>query len=438
MGDKPLYRVGVAGLDPRDVRLIEIVFRHSQYNRYEFRLADVARGEPFDLLIANALDPAGQQAGTAARERGVPAPVIEALPRGAPSSARHAISIDRLTLQLLPILNRVVELELRGEAAAGAARGPQPARPADVAADRTQQAPGSAPPSAPALPGGRESAAGTAPAMQVQPPIVAAQPTRSAPARAPESADAAWQAAATAPHAGAAAERSRPATGTAGGAVAQPAAAVPAPGAPKGAAAPSTSGAREPAGSERPRPMPAEPAAPRSNLVPFPAASVADAQAAPRLRVLVVDDSPTVRRQLTVAFDRLGLGCETVASAAQALERLAREHFDLALVDVVMPDADGYKLTREIKRDKRLRQMPVIILTSRSSPFDLARGALAGCDAYLSKPVPFRALEAAVVKQLRKSLAIDDLTGYMRTTTGTTPGSGGGRTESRLGRFFRR
>ena len=40
MGDKPVFRVGVAGLDARELRLIDIVFRHSRYNRYEFRLVD--------------------------------------------------------------------------------------------------------------------------------------------------------------------------------------------------------------------------------------------------------------------------------------------------------------------------------------------------------------------------------------------------------------
>jgi len=179
-------------------------------------------------------------------------------------------------------------------------------------------------------------------------------------------------------------------------------------------------------------------AADPAKLVRFPGgAGPASPGADRRLRVLVVDDSPTVRRQLMVALDRLGLACETVESAARALERLAERHFDLALVDVVMPDADGYKLTRDIKRDKRLRQMPVIILTSRSSPFDLARGALSGCDAYLSKPVPFRALEAAVVKQLRRSLAIDDLAAL---TQGVQTGDPDDqpRAESRLARLFRR
>jgi DNA-binding response OmpR family regulator len=150
-------------------------------------------------------------------------------------------------------------------------------------------------------------------------------------------------------------------------------------------------------------------AAATSNLVAFPRSPEL---AAPRIRVLVVDDSPTVRQQLSIAFARMNVLCDTVASADEALARLPETHYDLVLVDVVMPGVDGYKLTRQIRR--RHRGVPVIILTSRSSPFDLARGALAGCNSYLVKPVPLRQLEAAVVKQLRKSLAIDDLAGLLR------------------------
>lgn len=152
-----------------------------------------------------------------------------------------------------------------------------------------------------------------------------------------------------------------------------------------------------------------------------PAALAATAGARLPAHALVIDDSPTVRQQLTIAFERMGMACETAANAQAALARLAQQHFDLALVDVIMPEMDGYKLTREIKRNKRTRQLPVIILTSKSSPFDLARGALAGCDSFLSKPVPLKALEAAVVKHLRKSLAIDDLSSLLRPLSAAPP-----------------
>ncbi|MBK8764120.1 MAG: hypothetical protein IPM01_05660 [Burkholderiaceae bacterium] len=112
MEEKPLFRVGAAGLDPRDSRLIEIVFKHSQYNKYEYQLTTSLEHGAVDILIVNSVEPEGLQALALIRSSGRTIPVIAAVPRGSPSSARHAISIDRLTLQLLPILNRVVELEL--------------------------------------------------------------------------------------------------------------------------------------------------------------------------------------------------------------------------------------------------------------------------------------------------------------------------------------
>jgi len=71
-------------------------------------------------------------------------------------------------------------------------------------------------------------------------------------------------------------------------------------------------------------------------------------------------------------------------------------------VDVMMPVMDGYQLTRAIKRDPATRAIPVVILTSRSSPFDLARGALAGCNRYLVKPVALQSLRDTVLRHLRK------------------------------------
>lgn len=121
-----------------------------------------------------------------------------------------------------------------------------------------------------------------------------------------------------------------------------------------------------------------------------------------RPRALIVDDSPTVRRQLSLALNRIGLDGEAVASASEALDVLSMRSYELMLADVVMPGLDGYQLTRKVRRDRGLRAMPVILLTSRSSPFDLARGALAGCNSYLVKPVSMQTLHETVQRQLRR------------------------------------
>jgi len=127
-----------------------------------------------------------------------------------------------------------------------------------------------------------------------------------------------------------------------------------------------------------------------------------------RPRVLVVDDSPTVRRQLGTALHQMGIDCEAVSSAQEALERLGMRRYELVMADVVMPDMDGYRMTRLIKKNRSLRGMPVVILTSRSSPFDLARGALAGCNSYLVKPVTLQSLRDTVMKHLRRVARRED------------------------------
>jgi len=129
---------------------------------------------------------------------------------------------------------------------------------------------------------------------------------------------------------------------------------------------------------------------------------VADHGERRRPRALIVDDSPTVRRQLSLALHQIGLDSEAVASAREALDVLAMRRYEMVLADVVMPDMDGYRLTRTIKRNRALRGMPVVILTSRSSPFDLARGALAGCNSYLVKPVSMQSLRDTVQRHLKK------------------------------------
>lgn len=167
-------------------------------------------------------------------------------------------------------------------------------------------------------------------------------------------------------------------------------------GAPAAARQPMASGPAGAGGDGRER-LPAAPSEAGSGQTEVPAAR--------RPRVLVVDDSPTVRRQLAVALHRMGLDCEGVNSAREALETLAVRRYELVFVDVIMPEIDGYRLTREIKRNKVLKPMPVVILTSRSSPFDLARGALAGCDSYLVKPVSMQALRETVARHLQRGPA---------------------------------
>ncbi len=127
----------------------------------------------------------------------------------------------------------------------------------------------------------------------------------------------------------------------------------------------------------------------------------------PALTALVVDDSLTVREQLRQALDRLGIACDQAENAEAAMAMLEKRVYDLAFLDVVMPGTDGYELCRKIKHNPYMRGMPVLMLTSRSSPFDRARGALSGCDTYLTKPITWDTFRQAVDTSLLKHFRND-------------------------------
>ncbi|HVJ61494.1 MAG TPA: response regulator [Tahibacter sp.] len=142
------------------------------------------------------------------------------------------------------------------------------------------------------------------------------------------------------------------------------------------------------------------PAAAASGAVPGAAREAAPA--ATNLRALILDDSITVRNQIEAALHALGIDADGAASWDAAHERIERTKYDLMFLDVIMPGIDGYEVCRRLRRNAPTRQLPVIMLTSRSSTFDRARGALAGCDVYLIKPIDLRAFHQAVNKIVAK------------------------------------
>jgi len=113
----------------------------------------------------------------------------------------------------------------------------------------------------------------------------------------------------------------------------------------------------------------------------------ADEAATPGRRgaILVVDDAMTIRELQRSILERAGFGVVTASDGLEALARLGERAFDLVLTDVEMPRMDGLALTEAIRRGARSANLPVILLTSRSSDEDRRRGLEAGADAYIVK-----------------------------------------------------
>lgn len=115
---------------------------------------------------------------------------------------------------------------------------------------------------------------------------------------------------------------------------------------------------------------------------------------------LVVDDSPTVRKQLELSLQSLGVDVDAAEDGDFALQKIGSRRYDIVFLDVVLPGADGYQICKTIKKNRATKDTPVIMLTGKGSPFDRIRGSLAGCDTYLTKPVDSETFRSVVEKFL--------------------------------------
>jgi twitching motility two-component system response regulator PilG len=119
----------------------------------------------------------------------------------------------------------------------------------------------------------------------------------------------------------------------------------------------------------------------------------------PSDRVLVVDDSLPVRKFMEAKLAPFNFAVDFAESGEQAVGLTVKNQYTCVFLDVIMPGADGYQVCKLIKANKQKGKAPaVVMLTSKSSPFDRLRGTMAGCDAYLTKPVDEGKLLATVSK----------------------------------------
>ncbi len=119
-------------------------------------------------------------------------------------------------------------------------------------------------------------------------------------------------------------------------------------------------------------------------------------------KVMVIDDSNTIRRSAEIFL--LKTGCEVILAedGFDALAKIADHHPEVIFVDIMMPRLDGYQTCALIKKNPRLRDTPVIMLSSKDGLFDRARGRLVGSDEYLTKPFTKDSLLDAVRRHRRK------------------------------------
>jgi len=117
-------------------------------------------------------------------------------------------------------------------------------------------------------------------------------------------------------------------------------------------------------------------------------------------RILLVDDDRQTRLKLARDLAGGGFAVSEAAGGRAALDMLRSERFDLVLLDILMPEVDGYAVLEQMKADEATRDIPVVIISAVENPEDVEKCMTMGAKDYLTKPVDAATLNACVAKAL--------------------------------------
>ena len=121
------------------------------------------------------------------------------------------------------------------------------------------------------------------------------------------------------------------------------------------------------------------------------------------IKVLVIDDSKTIRRSAETLLKKVGCEVVTAIDGFEALAKITEHKPDIIFVDIMMPRLDGYQTCALIKNNQTFKATPVIMLSSKDSIFDRARGRIVGSEQYLTKPFTKEDLLGAIKQHVGKA-----------------------------------
>ncbi|MBV1914379.1 MAG: twitching motility response regulator PilG [Pseudomonadales bacterium] len=104
------------------------------------------------------------------------------------------------------------------------------------------------------------------------------------------------------------------------------------------------------------------------------------------LKVMIIDDSKTIRRTAETLLSNIGCDVVTAIDGFEALAKIVDKQPDIIFVDIMMPRLDGYQTCALIKNNDEFKSTPVVMLSSKDGLFDKAKGRIVGSDDYLTKP----------------------------------------------------
>lgn len=140
--------------------------------------------------------------------------------------------------------------------------------------------------------------------------------------------------------------------------------------------------------------------APQTTQAVRPIAEASPGPGVPDKTILVVEDSQTSRKVITMLLERKGYAIQEAKNGSEALVKLADEAPDLVLLDLMLPDMSGYEVLAKIRQGGKTADIPVIMLTGKSNPADRMKGLHHGSNEYLTKPFDPAKLLAALEKYI--------------------------------------
>jgi DNA-binding response OmpR family regulator len=117
-------------------------------------------------------------------------------------------------------------------------------------------------------------------------------------------------------------------------------------------------------------------------------------------RILIADDEPNIVASLEFLMEQAGFEVKLAANGREALELVASFAPDLLILDVMMPEMNGYEVCQRLKSDPATRTVKVVMLSAKGRDVEVAKGLELGADAYVTKPFSTRELVAKVREML--------------------------------------
>jgi two-component system alkaline phosphatase synthesis response regulator PhoP len=118
-------------------------------------------------------------------------------------------------------------------------------------------------------------------------------------------------------------------------------------------------------------------------------------------KILVVDDDELVVLAIRELLTPLGFSVTTCSNGAEAIEKAVADRYDLVILDVIMPEMDGFEVCQRIRQIDSYTETPIMMLTAKSAEEDRHRGMEAGANLYLSKPISPKRLIALVEEAMK-------------------------------------